>query len=124
MGRCVHGREGLAGLRTNTSEILKWDKEPDSRQVRLPAPTVFICELNGKSGCQTKGGSGGSSSSESNSTFSSFTHRPRPSGIHPELETSEKTELVTRGGLLRSQWDEKKQLRRFGKGGSERKGKS
>lgn len=40
MGSCVHCREGLAGLRTNTSEILKWDKEPDVRKARLPAPAI------------------------------------------------------------------------------------
>jgi len=40
MGSCVHCREILARLRTNRPEILKWDKEPDSRKVRLPAPTI------------------------------------------------------------------------------------
>lgn len=42
MGSCVctlQGRTGQA-MRRNTSEMLKWGKEPDLRKVRLPAPTV------------------------------------------------------------------------------------
>lgn len=40
MGSCVQCKEGLARLRMNRFEILKWEKKPDSRKIRLPAPTV------------------------------------------------------------------------------------
>lgn len=42
-GSEVWGAVYIAGK--DTSEILAWDKEPDSRKVRLPAPTVVYLRI-------------------------------------------------------------------------------
>lgn len=40
MGSRVHCREGAARLKMNRFEILRLDKEPESRVIRIPGPTV------------------------------------------------------------------------------------
>lgn len=73
-------------------DIFAFSDKKNSLYNREPAvPGTPICMTDIKSHdltiwrCHGGGIGGGSSSSESNSTFSSFTHFPLPSGIQPAL---------------------------------------